>query len=242
MNIKLLVATLISLALSAAAYGQQGRGTILGSVTDSTAAAIPGVTIRVVNTDTNLVFVTESNDDGYFSAPNLNVGKYTVSAGKDGFRKTVLSGLVLQVDQRAQVDLRLEIGQVAESIEVTGGAPLVDTGTSSVGKVIDNRHVLELPLNGRNALALTLLTPGVKSNAGPTNSGFGDRGIQLSSISINGGPNSMNGQLWMDRTIFKATSVRWPLTRVWTPWKSSRSNPARFRRSTDSPLAALSIW
>lgn len=195
MTIKLLIATLISLALSAVAYGQQGRGTILGSVTDSTAAAIPGVTIRVVNTDTNLAFVTESNNDGYFSAPNLNVGKYTVSAGKDGFRKTVLSGLVLQVDQRAQVDLRLEIGQVAESIEVTGGAPLVDTGTSSVGKVIDNRHVLELPLNGRSALALTLLTPGVKSNAGPTNSGFGDRGIQLSSISINGGPNSMNGQL-----------------------------------------------
>ncbi|MGH9675341.1 MAG: hypothetical protein ACRD44_19390, partial [Bryobacteraceae bacterium] len=71
----------------------------------------------------------------------------------------------------------------------------VDTATGALGKVVENRRILELPLNGRNALALTLLTPSVKSNAGPTNSGFGDRGIQISSISINGGPNSMNGML-----------------------------------------------
>ena len=192
---KYCISVLTTLALSAGLWAQQGRGTIQGAVTDTSGAAVQGVAVRVVNDDTNLVFATETNGEGYFSAPNLNVGRYTVSAEKTGFRKSVRSGLVLQVDQRAQVDLRLEIGQMSEAIEVKGEASLVETGTSSEGKVMDNRHVQELPLNGRNALALTLLTPSVKSNAGPTNAGFGDRGIQLSSISINGGPNSMNGQL-----------------------------------------------
>ena len=187
------VALLALLALPLAA--QQGRGTIQGSVTDSSGSAIPGVAVRITNNDTNLTFASETNTEGYYNLPNLNVGPYTVTAEKGGFRKAVRSGVVLQVDQRAQVDFRLELGQVTESVEVKADAALVETGNSAVGKVIDNRRVMELPLNGRNALALTLLTPSVKSNAGPTNAGFGDRGIQLSSISINGGPNSMNGQL-----------------------------------------------
>ena len=176
-------------------FAQQGRGTIQGVVTDQTGAAAAGVAVRVTNVDTNVTINTETNGEGYFLATNLNVGSYSVSAERTGFRKALRSGIVLQVDQRAQIDFRLELGQVAETVEVKAEAALVETGNSSVGKVIDNRRVLELPLNGRNALALTLLTPSVKSNAGPTNSGFGDRGIQLSSISINGGPNSMNGQL-----------------------------------------------
>lgn len=176
-------------------FAQQGRGTIQGVVTDQTGAAAAGVAVRVTNIGTNVTINTETNGEGYFLATNLNVGSYSVSAERTGFRKALRSGIVLQVDQRAQIDFRLELGQVAETVEVKAEAALVETGNSSVGKVIDNRRVLELPLNGRNALALTLLTPSVKSNAGPTNSGFGDRGIQLSSISINGGPNSMNGQL-----------------------------------------------
>jgi hypothetical protein len=78
---------------------------------------------------------------------------------------------------------------------VVGQALLVDTGGATLGAVIENRRVRDLPLNGRNALSLTLLTAGVISNAGPTNSGFGDRGVQISSLSINGSPNSMNSQM-----------------------------------------------
>jgi len=100
----------------------------------------------------------------------------------------------LQVNQNAEVNLVLELGQLAETVSVVGEAPLVDTGGATLGEVIENRRVQDLPLNGRNALALTLLTAGVISNAGPTNSGFADRGIQISSVSINGGPNSMNAQ------------------------------------------------
>ena len=186
---------LICPLIASALLGQQGRGTIQGVVTDSSGAAIQGASVRIANSDTNVTTTSESNGEGIFAAPNLNVGRYSVTVEKAGFRKAVLSGLLLQVDQRLQADIKLDLGQVAETIEVKAENTLVDTSGASMGKVVENRRIVELPLNGRSALALTLLTPSVKSNAGPTNSGFADRGIQLSSISINGGPNSMNGQL-----------------------------------------------
>lgn len=186
-----LLAFVIILAAPLAA--QQGRGSIQGTVTDSSAAVIAGATVSVINVETNTTFTTQTSAEGYYAAPTLAVGNYTVSVEKPGFKRAVRTGITLQVDQRAQVDVTLDVGAVSESVEVQAEAPLVDTGSASIGKVVENRRVVELPLNGRNALALTLLTPSVKSNAGPTNSGFGDRGIQLSSVSINGGPNAMNG-------------------------------------------------
>jgi hypothetical protein len=190
---RLLLTALVLLAVPG--YAQQGRGTILGLITDASGAPVADAAVRVTNIATNATLETRSTGEGLYQAPNLAVGEYTVTVEKQGFRKVVRSGLQLQVDQRAQVDIRLDVGQVTESIEVQGEAPLVDTSNTSIGKVVDQKRVAELPLNGRNALALTLLTPSVKSNAGPTASGFADRGIQLSSISINGGPNAMNGQL-----------------------------------------------
>lgn len=183
------------LILAAPLAAQQGRGSIQGLVTDSSGAIVAGANITISNVDTNAVFTTQSSNDGNYSAPTLAVGNYTVSVEKQGFKRAVRTGITLQVDQRAEVDVVLDVGAVAEAVEIRAEALLVDTGSASIGKVVENRRVVELPLNGRNALALTLLTPSVKSNAGSTNSGFGDRGIQLSSISINGGPNAMNGQL-----------------------------------------------
>jgi len=183
------------LAGSGTLSAQQGRGTILGTVTDATGAAVPGASVGITNIGTNAVFTTSTNAEGFYTSPALAIGNYTVAAEKGGFKKAVRSGINLAVDQRANVNLRLEIGAVSESVEVVGVAPLVETSTGTVGKVVENRRVQELPLNGRNVLALVLLTPSVKSNAGPTNSGFADRGIQLSSVSINGGPNSMNGMI-----------------------------------------------
>jgi outer membrane receptor protein involved in Fe transport len=172
--------------------GQQGRGTISGVVTDSSGAAVPSVSINIVNTATNASFPTVANEIGIYTAPALPVGSYTLTAEKQGFKKAVRSGVTLQVDQHAEVDFHLEVGATAESIEVVGEAPLVDSASATVGKVVENRRINDLPLNGRNVLALVLLTPGVKSQGGPTNSGFADRGIQLSSVSINGGPSALN--------------------------------------------------
>jgi len=187
----------ISLALFSAwsMFAQLQTGTINGTVTDTQDAVVTGVEIEIRNLSTNAVFRTRSNDRGYYTAPGLAPGEYEVTAQQQGFKKSVRSGVTLQVNQNAQIDVRLEIGQIAESVQVVGEAPLVDTGGATLGAVIENRRVRDLPLNGRNALSLTLLNAGVISNAGPTNSGFGDRGIQISSLSINGSPNSMNAQM-----------------------------------------------
>jgi Carboxypeptidase regulatory-like domain len=182
------------LAATLPVLAQQGRGSYFGTVTDTSGAAVPAAKVTLTNVATNTAVTTETNNDGLYTATALQIGEYSIQVEKSGFKRAIRSGLILQVDQRAQIDFRLDIGGVAETIEVKGEAPLVDTGSATVGKVVENRRVVELPLNGRNALALTMLTPSVKSNAGPTNSGFGDRGIQLSSISINGGPNAMNAQ------------------------------------------------
>jgi hypothetical protein len=186
---------LLPALLAAVVSAQQGTGTISGIVTDPQGAAASGAEVRVRNTGTNFVFRARANDQGFYTAPGMAVGEYEVSAELPGFKRSVRSGITLQVNQNAQVDVRLEVGQVAETVEVVGEAPLVNTSNATVGEVIENRRVRDLPLNGRGALALTLLTTGVISNAGPTNSGFGDRGIQISSVSINGSPSSLNAQM-----------------------------------------------
>ncbi len=185
----------VALCMVALASAQQGTGTITGLVTDQQGAVIPGAQVEVRNTGTNAVFTTSSNESGLYVAPGMAVGEYEIGVESEGFRRSVRSGVTLQVGQNAEVNVTLEIGQVTEVVEVIGEAPLVDTGGATIGEVIERKRVSDLPINGRGALALTMLTAGVISNAGPTNSGFGDRGIQLSSISINGSPNSMNAQM-----------------------------------------------
>ncbi|MEO7650826.1 MAG: carboxypeptidase regulatory-like domain-containing protein, partial [Bryobacteraceae bacterium] len=186
---------LLATLAAASMPGQQGRGTISGIVTDPQGGTVAGADVRVHNVETNSSFRTKTNEQGFYTAPGLAVGDYDVSTELQGFKRAVRSGITLQVNQNAQVDLRLDVGQVTETVEVSGEAPLVNSSNSTVGEVIENRRVRDLPLNGRGALALTLLTTGVISNAGPTNSGFGDRGIQISSLSINGSPSSMNAQM-----------------------------------------------
>jgi hypothetical protein len=177
------------------AVAQQGRGSISGTVSDQQGARVRGAQVEVRNTGTNAVFRAATSDQGYFSTPSLPVGDYTITAEMTGFKKEMRTGLTLQVDQKAEVNFTLQIGAVAETVEVSGEAVLLDTNSATFGKVVESRRIQELPLNGRNALALTLLTPSVKSNAGSTNTGFTDRGTAISSISINGGPNAMNGSL-----------------------------------------------
>jgi hypothetical protein len=185
----------LMLFLAPAIFAQQGRGTILGTVTDASGAVVPGATITITNTATNVATTAVTNEDGNYVTPNLQVGAYTVAVTKDGFKKALRSGVTLEVDQRAEINLTMETGAVNETIEVTSQAPLVDTTTATFGKVIESRRVQDLPVNGRNALALVLLAPSVQSGAGPTASGFGDRGTQVSLIRINGSPLATNNFL-----------------------------------------------
>jgi len=186
---------LTGLLIVAALHAQQGNGIISGTVTDSQGAVVAGAKVEVRNVGTNTVVRTATNEVGFFRTPPVAVGAYQVTAEQDGFKRVVRSGVTLQVDQTAVVNITLEVGGVAETVEVVGEAPLVDTTSATVGTVVENRRIQELPLNGRNALALVMLTPGVRSPMGPAYSGFADRGTNMAVISINNGPTAMNDQL-----------------------------------------------
>ena len=188
------------LALAAALFSvlllpleaQQGRGTILGTVSDPGGGLVAGATVTITNTQTNVASTIQTNSEGYYTSTPLIPGAYEVSVESTGFKKSVKSGITLQVGQRAEVNIALTLGAVGESVEVTADVPLVNTSDATVGQVIENKRVEELPINGRSAFALVGLAANVKSNAGPTQSGFADRGTNLSAFSINGGPTSVN--------------------------------------------------
>src|SRR5215831_12936996 len=193
-GIKMLSARLVFVCLVAGTFamGQQGRGTILGTVTDSSAASIQNARVVVTNIGTNLDYPTTTSSEGYYTVPNLPVGEYRITVSAPGMKSVTRSGVTLEVDQKAQVDFQLAPGAVSESVQVVAEVPLVDTATATVGKVIENRRVQELPVNGRTALSLVLLAPAVQSAFGPANSGFAARGVQLAGIKINGGPVATN--------------------------------------------------
>ena len=184
---------ILLLPLAVVSLAQQGTGGIFGTVTDPSGAPILGAPVAVTNVATNVTTKGTTGERGDYIFPRLAVGDYSVTASQTGFKSLVRTGVVLQVDQRAEVNLQLQLGDVGEKVEVTGDAPLVNTTNSTVGDVIENRRVAELPLNGRNALALMYLSPDTKAQAGT--SGFGDRGTALSNVSINGGPSSINAFL-----------------------------------------------
>ncbi len=154
----------LSLLLVSVLAAQEFRATITGRVTDSSDAAVPQVTLQILNTETNQLTTAVSGASGDYTAPLLRPGTYSISAQRAGFKAFTRSGLVLNVGQTATVNIALEVGNVSEQITVTGEAPLLDTATANRGAVIDNQQVTELPLNGRNPFMLSSLAAGVNFN------------------------------------------------------------------------------
>jgi hypothetical protein len=143
------------------APAQENTATISGQALDASGAVIPGARVTARNITTALERQTVTSETGDYTIPLLPVGGYEIIAEKDGFKRYVKTGIVLQVDQRARVDLQLQVGAASESVQVTAEVPLVQTDTSSVGAVIDNQKLTEMPLNGRQFYSLALLVPGV---------------------------------------------------------------------------------
>src|SRR2546422_8068674 len=127
------------LCLAAALQGQETRGMIYGRVLDSQSSAVAGAQVIVTNTDTNAPVHLKSNATGYYEASLLLPGAYQVTVDAPGFRKVVRSGIQLQVSSRVEVDLKLEVGSINETITVTAEAPMLDTSAVSSGRVMDNR-------------------------------------------------------------------------------------------------------
>src|SRR5437867_4200222 len=143
------------------AMSQLPIGTILGAVKDSSGAVIPGASITAKNTETGFTRTGVSAEDGSYRLSALPVGGYELRVELPGFRTEVRSGLTLTVAQEAVVNFALQAGAVEQTVVVTEDAPIVNTTSGALGGLVDERKVAELPLNGRNFIDLTLLTPGV---------------------------------------------------------------------------------
>lgn len=156
-----------------------------GLVSDGSQAVVPGAKVQIINRSTNATTTVDTGSDGRFVAPSLPPGgPYSLVIEAAGFKKYERSGIMLQVNQSARVEVALEVGSVSETVEVSAEAPLLESTTATLGQVIGNRSIVNLPLNERNPYALVLLSPGVT----------GAVGFQFNNvnISINGGRPGSN--------------------------------------------------
>ncbi|MGH9159154.1 MAG: TonB-dependent receptor domain-containing protein, partial [Vicinamibacteraceae bacterium] len=158
-RIALLALSVLLAASSVSA--QEFRGTIEGRVSDSSGAAVPGATVTITNTETNVPAVAITNDTGTYTVAFLNSGTYTVTVELEGFRKVERDGVEVRVGDRIGLDFTLEVGALQETVAVTATTPLLETRTASAGQVISEEQIALMPLSDGNPFVLTRLAPGI---------------------------------------------------------------------------------
>ena len=178
---------LIALLAGATAWAQ-GTAQLSGTVKDPSGAVLPGVEVSVTQTATGAKRTTVTDETGNYVLPNLPIGPYMLEVSLPGFKTYLQSGIVLQVGTNPQINVVLQIGQVAEQVEVQADAALVETRTTGVGQMIDNQRVLELPLNGRQATELIFLA-GIATQTIDNSLNSGVRNYPTTVISVAGGAN-----------------------------------------------------
>ena len=171
--------------LDAAALAQAPSGEISGVVADTSGAPMPGVTITLTNQSTDAVREIQTNESGLYVLPAIPPGVYTLKATLTGFRTVERRDISVQVGSASRIPLTLDVGQLTEVVEITGGAPLLQASNSAVGTVIENRAIVELPLNGRNYLQLASLIPGATTNGPSSSQGKQRMGGQRNSFALN---------------------------------------------------------
>jgi hypothetical protein len=187
---RFLLLPLLWSALVSPLLASDPTGTITGTVTDTSGGVVPKTRVTVTNIATNAAREAVTNDDGDFTVALLPPGHYRVALEKEGFRRTVLPDVGLDVEQTARVDFTLQIGILTEEVKVSDTPPIIQTDTSTLGQVIDGRLVHELPLNERNFLSFALLAPGSQLPVeGSQNS------TQGGAVSVNGAREQSNNFL-----------------------------------------------
>jgi hypothetical protein len=171
---------LASAWLAVDARAQRIKSTLSGVVTDPSGGSIPGAEVVLTNEGTNASATFVTTDTGAFTFPFLDPGTYTLKAAVAGFKTAVQKGIVVRVATDERVDLRLEVGQVADQVEVVARAPLLEKVSSTLGQVVENKKIVDLPLNGRTIFSLLNTSPG--SSLG----GAAGSGVTATNPSING--------------------------------------------------------
>src|SRR5215475_11934940 len=174
------------------AFAQTFRGTILGTVTDSSGAAVPGVGVTIKNLDTGLTRNVGTSDDGTYSAPELPVGNYSVTVEKAGFKTGLVTGVKVEVSSERRADVTLQPGQLSQTVEVQGEElPIVESTSNTLGGIIESKVVTTLPVNGRDYQKLIFLAPGVTGSPDQITDSPGSFGI----FSVNGARGRANNFL-----------------------------------------------
>ena len=157
-----LVASFLFLSLvTMPAIAQVTTGSILGTIHDSTGAVVPNATVTITDTAKGTISTKQTDASGDYNVPFLIPGTYTVSVEMPGFKRSVSSNVVLDIDQKARVDFDLEAGGATETVQVNTAPPLLRLDSSELGEVVGKQQVQNLPLNGRNFASLVYLVPGV---------------------------------------------------------------------------------
>lgn len=182
----LLIRSLLCLGvLALSAYSQTAQMT--GTVTDATGASVPGAQVTAINVDTGVSRSSVTNDAGNYLITTLFPGRYSVTASAPGFKQMKRESLTLAVEQVARLDFRMELGETKESVTVEATAVLLDAASNTIGTVVENRKITEIPLNGRNPLDLVGLSTGIRIQGG-----FGGKNGSLNNFSSNGGLANAN--------------------------------------------------
>jgi len=220
-------------------YAQVAGARLAGTVTDSTGGVIPGAQVRIENTANHLARELVTNQSGFYSAPNLSPGPYTVTVSAKGFQSEVRRGLTLTVGADVEVNLTLAIGRGSDSIEVQGEAPAVEMYNAALSAVVNGQTVRELPLNARDWTQLAALEPGVaqiRTQTTPTDfliRGGHGLGTQMT---VSGGRHSRTITALMGSasmtTRMEAQAARSATTWELMPSRSSPWSPPTLRRIT----------
>jgi hypothetical protein len=178
-----LTGAVASLILCCSSFGQQGTAELNGQVTDSSGLAVVGSKVQAVNSATSAAYTAETNGTGFYNLPMLPAGTYQVTATKDGFQQEVRPNVELHVSDVITLNFPLQVGSVTQAVTVEGGAPMVETTASSLGGLVNDAQIADLPLNGRNYIDLSLLQAGVTQN---TSSNIQIGGMSGTTYSVNG--------------------------------------------------------
>jgi hypothetical protein len=184
----LVCAVALLVAVQPFVLAQVTTGRIVGVVTDPSGSRVPGVAVTITEVATGTATTVTTDGDGSYSATNLKIGTYKVGFKKEGFEQAIQSNVELGIGQVLRLDVALKVGGVTQTVEVTGEVPLLQTETSSLGTIEDEKRIVELPLNGRNFFKLAYLGPGSNQGATGTSAGAGstDNNRPGISLSVNG--------------------------------------------------------
>ncbi|MFZ0860061.1 MAG: carboxypeptidase-like regulatory domain-containing protein [Candidatus Sulfotelmatobacter sp.] len=180
---------LVAISFATPLWAQKDAGAIVGLVRDSSGAVVAGAKVTVLDVDHGTQTTFSTNDQGEYVANALRIGRYNVTAEKEGFKKAVAGPIQVNIQDRVSVDLKLEPGMATEVVVVTGEGPQLETENSELSNLVDSHEINALPLNGRNFMQLALLGAGIAASEP------GSRIENTYGFSANGGRSLQNNFL-----------------------------------------------